>query len=278
MPKRILRSFLYLDENIVDDYLAQFEGGIVEGPYTSKDTTTGVKGGGGGIKIGIATGNANVSSTSTTETSQIIRETPVAKFTRLYDHLADDELIQPLNGFDLAVYEQIGLGEIIEVRGKAKLPQWEQLSRTMTDITHYVDLMEAIGLSPLANNEVNEAYQGFTTLIGQKVQEDVQLIISPIGSPKIKFVANLHRSKVTRPLEELDSEVSVLGKVQHKLAERETIDIFRIAPRLDQLGKLNRVQRRGMSKGRAKLPSTDSSIDEVVRYPAMQILPIAVYQ
>ena len=30
MTKRVLRSFLYLDENIVDDYLAQFEGGIDE--------------------------------------------------------------------------------------------------------------------------------------------------------------------------------------------------------------------------------------------------------
>ncbi|MGB8343713.1 MAG: hypothetical protein WCD86_02460 [Ktedonobacteraceae bacterium] len=278
MPKRVLRSFLYLDENIVDDYLAQFEGGIVEGLYTSKDTTTGVKGGGGGIKIGIATGNANISSTSTTETSQTIRETFAARFTRLYDHLAHDELIQPLNGFDLTIYEQIGLGEIIEIRGEAKLPQWEHLSRTISGITNFVDIMEAIGLNPLADNEVNEAYQGFTTLIAKKVQEGVQLIISPVGSPRFKFVANLHRSKITRPLEELDSEVTVLGKVQRKLAERETIDIFRIAPRLDQLGELNRIQRRGMNKGRAKIPSTDTPLDQVIKYPAMQILPIAIYQ
>jgi len=129
MPKRVLRSFLYLDENIVDDYLAQFEGGLVEGPYTSKDTTTGVKGGGANIKIGIAAGNASASSTSSSEISQTIRETPVAKFTRLYDFLSKDEIIQPLSGFDLAIYGQIEPGEIVEVRGNAKLPQWEHLSK-----------------------------------------------------------------------------------------------------------------------------------------------------
>lgn len=277
MAKRVLRSFLYLDENIVDDYLAQFEGGILEGAYTTQDTTTGVKGGGVGIKAWVAEGNANASSTSSSVISQTVRETPVAKFTRLYDLLAKDELIQPLNGLDLAIYKQIEPGELIEVRGRARLPQWEHLARTMSDITSFVEMMETIGLNPLANNEVNEAYHGFTTLIAKKAQEGVDLIISPVGSPKFKFVASLHRSKITRSLEELDSEVTVLGKVQRKLAERETIDIFRIAPRLDQLGELNRVQKRSMNK-RAKQQSTDSPIDEIIKYPAIQVVPVAVYQ
>ncbi len=55
--RRVLRSFLYLNEDIVDDYLSQLEGGIIEGPYTTKDTTSKGKEGGVGLnkapKVGV---------------------------------------------------------------------------------------------------------------------------------------------------------------------------------------------------------------------------------
>jgi hypothetical protein len=277
MSKRVLRSFLYLDENIVDDYLAQFEGGILEGPFTTQDTTTGVKSGGAGIKAWVAEGNANTSTTSASVVSQTIRETPVAKFTRLYDFLTKDDMIQPLNGFDLAVYEQIEPGEIVEVRGNAKLPQWEHLSNTFSDFSGLIDIMKALGQDPLTDSNANAEFQGLSALIAKKVQEGVELIIAPIGSPQFKFVANLNRARITRQIGELEAEITVLGKVRRKLAERETIDIFRLAPRLDSLKSLNRARRRSMEKGRAKVPSTDSPWDEVIKYPAMQILPIAIY-
>ena len=135
-----------------------------------------------------------------------------------------------------------------------------------------------MGQDPLADNAANEAYQGFTSLIAKKGQEGVELIVAPIGSPEFKIVADLNRAKITRQIEELEAEVTVLGKVRRKLAERETIEIFRVAPRLDQLENLNRTQRRSMGKGKTKIPSTDTPLDQVIKYPALQILPIAIYQ
>jgi hypothetical protein len=278
MTKRILRSFLYLDENIVDDYLAQFEGGILEGPYSTKDTTTGSREGGGGLKFGPAEGSGKGAYSSYSETTQTIRETPVTKFTRLYNLLEEDDAIQPLNGFDLDVYKQIQLGEIIEVRGEAKLPQWEHLAKAVSDFSSLIEIMKAVGQDPLANNDTNQAYQGFSALIAKKVQEDIELIISPIGSPSFKFVAKLDTTRILRRKEDFETEVTILGKVRRKLAERETIDIFRVAPQLSQLKNLNRAQRRGTSKNKAKMPSTDTPFDEVVKFPAMQIQPIAIYQ
>src|SRR6266851_5254140 len=168
--KRILRSFLYLDDNIVDDYLSQLEGGI-------------------GLNIPIVTGTGKAASTSSSEVQQTIRETPVAKFTRLYELLERDEMIQSLNGFDLEVYNQIQPGEIVEVRGDAKLPQWEHLTKVISDFSGLIEVMKAVGQDPLADNDANQAYQGFSALIAKKVQEEIELIIAPIGSPHFKFVA-----------------------------------------------------------------------------------------
>lgn len=277
MAKHNLRSFLYLDENIVDDYLSQLEGGIIEGPYTTKDTTTGSKEGGGGLKIGVLEGSGKGASSLSSEIAQTIRETPVAKFSRLYKLLEKEEAIQPLNGFDLDVYNQIELGEIVEVHGDAKLPQWEHLTKAISDFSGLIEVMRAVGQDPLADNDSNQAYQGFSALIAKKAQEDTELIIAPIGSPKFKFVAKLDKTRILRRKEELETEVTILGKVRRKLAEGETIDIFRIAPRLNRLENLNRVQRRAINKGKVKMPSTDTPMDEVVKYPAIQLQPIAIY-
>ncbi|SRR5579875_442156 len=278
MARRILRSFLYLDENIVDDYLSQLEGGVLEGPYTTKDTSTGSKEGGGGVKIGLLEANAKGGAFSSYEVAQTIRETPVAKFTRLYKLLQQDEGgIQTLNGFDLAIYDQIEPGEIVEVRGNAKLPSWEHLSNVVSGFSDLLEVMKAVGQDPL-DDATNQAYQGISALVAKKAQEDTELIIVPIGSPHFKFVARLDKAKILRRKEELEAEVTILGKVRRKLAERETIDIFRVAPRLNELEHLNRTQRRAMNKNKGKFASTDTPIDEVIKYPAMEIQPIAIYQ
>ncbi len=272
MTKRILRSFLYLDEAIVEDYLAQYEGAILEGPYTTTDTSTGSKEGSGGIKFALAEGSGKGASSTSSAISQTFRETSVAKFTKLYDYLKADEAIQPLYGFDESIYEQIQPGEIIEVRGIAKLPQWEHLARTVSDFSGLIEVMKAIGQDPLADDSTKQAYQGFTNLIAKKSQEKIDLIVAPIGSPKFKFVAQLDIASLRRK-DNLETEVSILGKVQRKLARGEVLDIFRVLPRIEQIENLNRVQRRSAGK-----KTTDSPLDEVVRYPAMQIQTIAVYQ
>src|SRR6266851_488865 len=195
--KRILRSFLYLDDNIVDDYLSQLEGGI-------------------GLNIPIVTGTGKAASTSSSEVQQTIRETPVAKFTRLYELLERDEMIQSLNGFDLEVYNQIQPGEIVEVRGDAKLPQWEHLTKVISDFSGLIEVMKAVGQDPLADNDANQAYQGFSALIAKKVQEEIELIIAPIGSPHFKFVAKLDGARILRRKEELETEVILLLMVRPK--------------------------------------------------------------
>ncbi len=275
--RRILRSFLYLNEDIVDDYLSEFEGSIIEGSYTTKDTTSRGKEGGLGANVAGFSGSGKGNTASSSETQQTMRETFAAKFTRLYNLLDEEKLIQSLNGFDLAVYEEIQAGEIVEVRGIASLPKWEHLMEEVSGLSGLMDVMKTLGIDPFDGNSTSSAaYTGFTTLIDKKSKEDTKIIIAPIGSPNIKFVASLDSTHLRRKKVDLEAEVTLLGKVISKLGKNETIDLFRLAPRLDQLQQLNRVQRRGTNKKKAQ--GTDSPLDEVVKYPALQVRPIAIYQ
>jgi len=125
-------------------------------------------------------------------------------------------MIQSLNGFDLEVYNQIQPGEIVEVRGDAKLPQWEHLTKVISDFSGLIEVMKAVGQDPLADNDANQAYQGFSALIAKKVQEEIELIIAPIGSPHFKFVAKLDGARILRRKEELETEVILLLMVRPK--------------------------------------------------------------
>lgn len=274
--KRVLRSFLYLNEDIMDDYLSQLEGGIIEGSYTTKDVTSKGKEGGAGLNIAGVSGSGKGNTASSSEIQQTIRETPAAKFTRLYDLLEKEELIQHLSGFDLVVYEDIQAGEIVEVRGMAKLPKWEHLTKEVSGLSGLVDMMKALGLDPFDGDATNmAAYEGFTTLIEKKAKEDIEVIISPIGSPDIKFVASLDGTHLRRKKDDLEAEMTILGKVRSKLEKNEKIDIFRLAPRLEEIQHLSRDQRHNAKK---KAQRTDSPLDEFVKYPALRVQPIAIYQ
>ncbi|GHO88309.1 DUF6414 family protein [Dictyobacter formicarum] len=276
MAKLILRHFFYLNESIVDDYLSQLEGGLQEGPYTTKEVKSGNKGGSAGTKYFIEA-NINAGSSTSSETTQTIRETPTAKFNRMYSLLQEneEEIIHPLSGFDQAVYDQIEPAEIVEVRGIAKLPQWEKIAKAVNDTSGLLDIMKALGQDPFADPGALEAYQGITGIMNSKSQDDTVLIIAPIGSPKFKFVTKLEASYIRSKKEEFETEVTILGKVTRRLAKGEKIDIFSVLPDVDALQNLNRAQRRQAGKNKT---STETPLDEKVGYPAIQIQPIAIYQ
>lgn len=277
----VLRSFLYLDDNIVNDYLSQLEGMLLDGSYTTKITTSSGKEGGIGVNIpSVLQGSAKANDSSLSEVERKILETPQVKFKRLYELLDDQKKIQTLNGFDESIYNQIQIGEFIEVKGNAKLPQWEDLAKAFSGISDLAEVMKALGQDPLADPQANQAFQGLTALTSMKNQEDTVLIVTPFGSPKFKFVARLDATQLKRRKEDLKSEVTLFGKVQRRLAKNETIDVFRLIPELSSLQNLsqptNRANRRqDTKKGTA---TTLSPIDEIIKYPAMQIQPIAIYQ
>ncbi len=139
-----------------------------------------------------------------------------------------------------------------------------------------VDVIKAIGLDPFNGDATSiAAYDGLNILMEKKAKEETEVIISPIGSPNIKCVASLDVTHLRRKKDDLEAEVTILGKVRSKLEKNETIDIFRLAPRLNQLQQLNRDQRRNTKK---KAQGTDSPLDEIIKYPALRIQPIAIYQ
>src|SRR3954453_22089695 len=86
MSTHVYRSYLYLDEQTVDDFLAGIgAGGLQDQKLVQTDSQTGTLSGGMDVKL--AKANAQRETKGLTEVTQQSVITPAVKFQRLYDHL-----------------------------------------------------------------------------------------------------------------------------------------------------------------------------------------------
>jgi hypothetical protein len=279
--------FLYRDDETIDDFLSQVEGGIVEGAYSEKDVTTSGKEGGLSLTLlGTGIGASGKGNRATSiEIERQIRDNPQAKFARLYKLLTDEDLLDEedrlwvLNGFDMKVYEEIGVGKIIEVRGVGALPQWEHFKQSMADLQGTIGLMKAIGQDPTTDPENQTLLNQLTQLAAISSDENTILSVTPIGAPNIKIVAKLEGTKLHgRPKSALETEVTILGKVQRRLQKTEKIELFRLLPNMKGFEQLIKAgQPKKGPRGRIERPNTESPIDEYIKYPAVEVLPVAIY-
>lgn len=285
MPKLKLRSFLYLDEIALDQYLSQIKGGVLEGPYSSKDTSNREVGGKAGLDARIANFSGQAGRGSSSEVERTIRVTPEAKFTELYDLLKgkspDDSQIQALSGFDQDIYDQIEAGEIIEVRGQGRLPKWEQLKETVGSLSGILEVMKLAGQDPFEDPAARLGYEGVSKLISAQENNGTFLLVSPLNAPNFTLYARIEPDKILRRKQDLESDVTLLGKVQKILLPGDRVDIFRLMPELTSLSTptpSNRASRRASRKGNSKSVDTSSPWDEGISYPAIQVQPVAVFQ
>lgn len=280
-----LRSYLYLDDATVDDYLSEIEGGLLVGTYSATDTTTSGKEGGisaklPGIDIGL-TGKRNAS--SSLEIQWTIKETAQGKFGRLHQILTDESLLgledrlQILNGFDAKIYEGIETGEIIQVEGNARLPKWEHIVRSVSDFKDLAELAQLFGVNPYEDADVRRAVEAVSVLASVKSSEGVTIILEPFGATRFPVVARLKPAYIRRDKEALEARVTLVGKVQRRLQKGQEIEVFRLAKvrGIETLMKLQEPKKG--PRGKIVKPNLATKLDEVITFPGLEVTPIAVF-
>jgi hypothetical protein len=276
MSKHVLRNFRYLNSNLVDSYLAQFEGEFLADDYHRKDTVSDDKGIGLDIKTPFIGGSGKAGGSSSSEFEFTLRDTPEIKFNRLHEVLEREKLIQPLNGLDQKIYDQIEPDELVQVRGKAHLPELEHLKGAMTGFSYVIEWMKKY-TPGIVNDEELQQYEGFKEIASQGDEDGIMLIIASIGSPRYKFVAKLDPDCIRGRKEGLEVEVTVVGQVLRRLTQGAEIEVY---PLLKQIAYMQKMQNSNRQQKRAatKPSPTSTPLDEVVKYPAIEIQPIAIFQ
>jgi hypothetical protein len=145
----------------------------------------------------------------------------------------------------------------------------------LEELIKYANLGQKMGFyDPSKDQAMQQIIDQFPDLKATTAQEET-LVIANIGAaPAFKFVVKLKDEKLLRKKSALETEALILGKVERKLAKNDNpIDIFRLVPRFAALQKLNRDQRRQLQKQ----SSSGTEFDESVKYPAIELFPVAIY-
>jgi len=260
----LLRNFLYLDDRLTSQYLAQLEGGTYEEEAQSdKDVRS--RGGEAGAKLGPLNAKSSKGSGGEASSSRMMRQTPEGNYRRLEELLDAEHAVQWLDAFDEAIWDKLERGEALRIESVVKVPSIYKYTETAAGLAPLMKLMEVFGEK--IDKETQAAVKGMTQ-IGQALK-DVSVVANAAGAPKFKFICPLKRDFLREDLAALDGECIVVGSLQRRLKPTEPYSI------LDDLGMggLPRAERRKIERDlKKKLP------DSVVSPPAVLLTPLAIYR
>jgi hypothetical protein len=260
----ILRNFLYLDEGLTSEYLAQLEGGVyAEEDQSEKGTRN--RAVEGGARAGPFNAKGSKGSNTEETSGRKMRQTPEGNYRRLEQVLEAEDAMQWLDAFDEAIWTGLKRGELVQVESIVKVPSLYQWTEMAASSEPLMQMMDAFG-EPV-DRETQEGVAALSQMA--QVMKDVSVVAIASGTPRYKFICPLRRDFIRRDLASLAGECIVVGSIQRRLKPTERYSI------LDDMGMggLPRAERRKVERDMKKeLP------DAVVTAPAAITTPLAIYR
>jgi hypothetical protein len=258
----IFRNFLYLDENLVQQSVAQVDAGVFEEQtITQKSSRDGKLG--GGLRLGPASGTAERGRESSEEVSQVLRQTPESQYNRLHNWLEESGGITEIFANDEAVWQSLRPGEAVAIQCDIEIPA---TSRFLSS----PDEMEAIArLAGMFGQGLDEsqraAFEGISAL--SRSSEQRVVVIGAIDDDAPRIVAALRQSSLRASFEELETEATVVGILSKKIPAGERHLLFN----LPGMNLLPRAERRRMAQ------ATNADPSSFIEGPLGIITPLAVF-
>jgi hypothetical protein len=265
----VLRDFLFLDTDVLNDYLSMLEGYVTEEPI--EQTEKEQKDAGGKFDLKAIGGEGKVSGSK--ETKKKLAITDAARFQNLYELLEEQSAIQVLDAFDVDIWTQLRKGEMLEVDANIRLPQGLLMLKDVENMSSLIDIMKIAGQDPFTDNQARVAYEGMKA-VGQSLGErPIPLIFEAASTKGLSFVAHLNKKHMRRDFTEFQGEATIFGKIQRIVPKGQKIEAFSLVPAITGSATLNRQQRRKMEKSAAA-----NNITEEIKGPVIILTPVAVYR
>jgi hypothetical protein len=267
-----LREFVYFDREKVVDFVSELQGGLPEKHRrisSQKSARFDF-----GLKWLLSLGRKGGTKELTWE--EIQSETNASLFERLHKLLQERESATKLESFNADIWEQLKVGEFVEVPANVEFSALEKLFDLLKGIS---EMVEKLDLEQVRDSKWAMVVNYVNLLVSK--QEDYNIRINPLGAPSEKFifVASLSKDKTRASKVQLASEYTVFGRLQHKLTEKETFELQRLLPVDIQLP---REQVDDFLKRFKDMPSMLGSPPEKedleIPYPAIILTPIAIYR
>lgn len=267
--KMKLRNFLYLNENILDDYLSALEGSLPEKIITKEKQTTDKKGTLGGKVVGVG-----AEKIVETETQQERTLTPSAKVQLFMDLLQNEEDIPFYEFLNDEIWNQLSRDEVVEFMGAIRFSKLKEFSTAISQFSNLTTLIESFTDTPIIDNKTQKAIEGIKGLGDYKNGNEIPCVLSLSGQKDYPVIAYLDDSFLKVPQESFVGDVTILCKIQRKINKGSSIELTDFFRSIKEL-PLNREQRKTINKKDLTMPK---EIRDTVKGPAFVVIPIAIYK
>ena len=263
----MFREFIHLNTRLVEQFLAQAEGGIYD-ESTEKTTQSGKGGIGGGVNTPVLSASADKSRSSSFEDERKVRQTPESQFNRLYDYLAREDLLS-LEAIDESDFmDSLSRGSILEVHDvELQRSGFQEMGELAKDAKAFLPFADMLGIDTKMDT-TDRAQLDFAANLDDE-SKPMSVIGSIAGTAHVGMAMELRRDNV---LQDISGEASVLVKVSKVLKPGETHAVGDIMSGLGD--KLPRAERRKMMREASKSGIGTSEI----KYPGFVATVVAIYR
>ena len=268
-----LRNFLYLNTKVIEDYIAAIDGYTYDEESQAIATSSENTLAGNGA-IGIASGNGSHTGRQSEEVKRSVRISDAAKFEKIHKYLKSDEdgglkYFEFLSDTD---YDALYRDDFLEVLVTARFSKMKELTDSVKKIAELAAAFETITDQQILDKKAAEAVSGFSALGQMKSGKEIACVFE-FEDGKYPLVAYLDESYFRCGQESFVGQAYLLCKIIRKVPKGQSIKLDEIFDDIKKL-PLNRAQRRNMPKNM----DNPAELRDVIKGPALVVLPIAVYQ
>lgn len=267
----VLRDFIFLNTNMLNNYLSTIEGYSAE-EFDYTESEKGQKGG----KLGyspIVEGNASSETSRETKGKRVL--TPPAQFQKFYETLEKQAQIKHLDLFDEEYWVDIQKGEILEIQAKVRIPAFIMQLEQVQGFTPLINLMQKYGPGIVKDSDL-VVLEGISDVRKITESKPIPLLFQAASTPRFNFTADLPREHITGNLTDFQGEAAVFGKVQRIISKGQKLDVFSFIPDMLAMPNLSRQQRLALKSN--KNNKAKDTFTETLVGPAIVLTPLAIYR
>lgn len=263
----ILRQFLYSDDDMAADFLAQ----LIGAEYDEQQITTenaGSSGFSAGLRAGPLEGGGNKDSSSRSSITTSMRQRRGSTFQHLLEELNAADLLRDLTrGIDETTWGQLQDGELIQCRCS--------LSRgPITTMLWMMGAMGAMGAMSNAMEMSDEDRAMFEMLTSMRDGMPERVIAEIVQSPKYHLLMDLERGYLLADPAKLQGDLFLVAKVARVLGDDAEVPSEDVAP---ELAGLIGVEQLAELDNMSELSALNAG-PAVVRGPAAVVHPVAIFR
>lgn len=266
----IWRNFLYVDKQMVEEFLTDFEGMYEDKIVETKEHTKGITGEGKAVVFGGGVKSEDKESTQVTKQALM---TDAAKFQRLYYKLEQQGGLTVVEIMGRDLWNNLKRGQILEIAVNGTFSKYNEMSdafNSLSTLTKAYELFTGEKLIDEKKKEGMEVTLGSINEIENK--NGLPFIMTIPYSNEYKFLAYLNPDNFKLNKSQWSGELNIFCKVQRKFEKGEKVELFNLDEIADKFPQ-NRAQRRKLPK--SKMPN---EVANTVKGPGAILLPIAIYR